>query len=99
MSLTHSERETIINMNDGEDIAYVYSAQRSVITRLKKNPAAVLVEEGIHEGSVWARFTLPANLISFRSVRVSRVMTDEQRRATAERLARARGRHSTAATA
>lgn len=89
MSLTEFERETIINMNDGEEVAYIYSAQRKVITRLKNNPAAVLVEEGTHDGSVWARFTLPAELVSFRSVRVRLELTDEQRRERGERLRRA----------
>lgn len=86
MALTRDERETIVNMNDGEDIAYVYTAQRRIITRLKKNPSATLVEEGTFEGSVWARFTMPARLVSFRAgVR----LTEEQRQARAANLRRA----------
>lgn len=86
MALTRDERETIVNMSDGEDIAYVYTAQRRIITRLKKNPSATLVEEGSFEGSVWARFTIPARLVSFRTgVR----LTEEQRRVRAENLRRA----------
>jgi hypothetical protein len=89
MSLTEYERETIINMNDGEEVAHVYTAQRKLITRLKNNPAAVLTGEGTHEGSAWARFTIPAELVSFRSVRVRRELTEEQRRECAARLRRA----------
>ena len=86
MALTRDERETIVNMNDGEDIAYVYTAQRRIITLLKKNPSATLVEEGTFEGSVWARFTMPARLVSFRAgVR----LTEEQRQARAANLRRA----------
>lgn len=86
MALTRDERETIVNMNDGEDIAYIYTAQRRIITRLKKNPSATLVEEGSFEGSVWARFTMPARLVSFRAgVR----LTEEQRQARAANLRRA----------
>lgn len=86
MALTRDERETIVNMNDGEDIAYIYTAQRRIITRLKKNPSATLVEEGTFEGSVWARFTMPARLVSFRAgVR----LTEEQRQARAANLRRA----------
>jgi hypothetical protein len=98
MSLTAYERETTLNMNDAEDVAYIYSAQRTVITRLKNNPAARLVEEGCFEGSVWARFEIPAALVSFRSVRVRRILTPEQRAATAERLRRARLRQDATAT-
>ena len=86
MALTRDERETIVNMNDGEDIAYIYTAQRRIITRLKNNPSATLVEEGSFEGSVWARFTMPARLVSFRAgVR----LTEEQRQARAANLRRA----------
>jgi hypothetical protein len=86
MALTRDERETIVNMNDGEDTAYIYTAQRRIITRLRKNPAATLVEEGVHDGSPWARFTMPARLISFRAgVR----LTEEQRQARAANLRRA----------
>lgn len=99
MSLTDAERETIVNMNDADGVAYVYTAQRKVITKLKNNPAAVLVEEGKHEGSAWARFTIPAGLISFRSTRIRREMTTEQRQAAAERLRAMRAAQETAATA
>lgn len=40
MSFTEFEREAIISFNDGDPVAYVYTAQRPVITRLKNNPAA-----------------------------------------------------------
>jgi hypothetical protein len=86
MSLSASERETVVNLNDAESVAYVYTAQRKIITKLKKNPAATLIEEGVHDGSVWARFEIPANLISFRSTRVKRDLTPEQREAQAERM-------------
>jgi hypothetical protein len=61
------ERETVIGFNDAEEVASVYTAQRRLITRLKKNPAAVLIEEGVHGGSPWARFELPKKFISYRS--------------------------------
>jgi hypothetical protein len=86
MSLTAVERETVITMNDEEDTADIWTAQRPVITKLKKNPAAILIEEGKHDGSVWARFTLPAGLISFRTTRVKRELSDEQRTALRDRF-------------
>jgi hypothetical protein len=86
VSLTAHERETVITFSDGDNTAYIYTAMRTVITKLKKNPAAKLVEKGVHNGSVWARFELPANLVSFRSVRVRRELTDAQRQELADRL-------------
>jgi hypothetical protein len=90
VSLTAPERETIVTLNDEDDTAHVYSAQRPVITRLKRNAAATLLEEGTHDGSAWARFELPKGLVSFRSTRVKRELTEEQREGFRERMAHAR---------
>lgn len=86
MSLTECERETVIGWSDGEELARIFTAQRKVITRLKNNPAAELIEEGMHEGSAWARFTIPAELVSFRSGRVRRELTEEQRQALSDAM-------------
>jgi hypothetical protein len=86
MSLTAPERETIISLNDEDDFADIWTAQRPWITRLKKNTAAELLEEGKHEGSAWARFRVPKGLISVRSKKVKRELTAEQRIELAERL-------------
>ena len=94
MSLTPPERETIINGSDADDTVTIWTAQRPVITKLRKNPAAALLDEGLHEGSAWAKFELPADLLSFRSGRVKRApLTDEQRHRRAEHL---RGLRATA---
>ena len=90
MSLTATERETIVTLNDEDETAHVYTAQRSWITKLKRNPAATLLEEGTHDGSAWARFELPKGLVSFRSTRVKRELTEEQREELRERMAKAR---------
>jgi len=90
VSLTAPERETIIRLNDDEELANVWTAQRPVITKLKKNTAATLIEEGTHDGSAWAEFEIPKALISFRSARVKRELTPEQRAELGERLRRGR---------
>jgi hypothetical protein len=77
VSLTGPERETVIILTDADELAVVYTAQRAVITRLKKNAAARLIEEGRVGRSPWATFELPKRFISFRSKR--RVMTEEER--------------------
>jgi hypothetical protein len=72
-SLTALERETVVTMNDEESFARVWTAQRRQITRLKRNPAATLIEEGRHGGSAWAIFEVPAELFAgFRSRRLRR---------------------------
>jgi len=90
--LTPPERETVILSSDADDHWKIWTAQRPLITRLKKNPAATLVNEGAHGSSAWAEFTLPAALLSFRSIRRTRTLTDEQRREAADRLRRAKER-------
>jgi hypothetical protein len=84
MSLTAPERETVITTSDADDMVRIWTAQRPLITKLKKNPAATLNDEGVHEGSVWADFSLPAGLLSFRSSK--RKVSDEQRQAAGDRL-------------
>jgi hypothetical protein len=79
MSLTAPERETIITLNDEDDYAEVYTAQRPWITKLRKNPSAELVDEGTFEGSAYATFRVPKSLLTIRSKTVKRELTDEQR--------------------
>jgi hypothetical protein len=69
MSLSAAERDTTITLNDEETTADIWTAQRRTITKLTKNPAAKLLEEGVHKGSAWARFKLPKEFVSFRSTR------------------------------
>jgi hypothetical protein len=83
--LSASERETIVSFNDAEELALVFTNQRRVITALKKNPAAMLLAEGVFETSRWARFSLPKNLVSFRSKQ--RVLSEAERSWRAARLA------------
>jgi hypothetical protein len=91
-NLTPPERETVLLTSDADDSWSIWTAQRPVITKLKKNPDAVLVEEGSYGTTVWAKFTLPANLITFRQARKRVELTDEQRTARAERLRKVRER-------
>lgn len=65
--LTPYERETLVLMSDGDNVAQVHTFQRKVITKLKKNPEAVLVGEGSFGNNFWAKFELPAELVSFRT--------------------------------
>lgn len=93
-SLTAPERETIIGTSDADDTWSIWTAQRPIITKLKRNPAAILKDEGHYGSTAWALFELPANLISFRSPRKGKPMSDEQRAAAGARLQKARENRS-----
>lgn len=69
MSLTAIERETSILWDDLDDNAIITTYSRPLITLLRKNPGATLLEEGNFEGSAWAMFHLPKKLVSFRQPR------------------------------
>lgn len=78
MALTEFERETIISFSDGDDTARIYTSQRKVLTKLRKNKAATEVKSGEFEGSQFATFEMPSDLISFRQQQ-RKQLTDGQR--------------------
>jgi hypothetical protein len=88
VGLNPYERETVISFTDAEPLASVYTSQRRVITKLKKNPAARLVEEQVFEGSPQAWFEIPKQFIAFRSKARSLGAEEGQRRAARLRASR-----------
>jgi hypothetical protein len=89
LSLTAPERETVITFSDGDETATVHTHQRKIITKLKNNPAATLVADLTFEGSAGAVFEIPADLITFPSVRrTGRKLTEEHRVAAVANLRR-----------
>lgn len=95
-ALTAAERETVVNWSDADDEMTVWTAQRPIITKLKRNPAARLVDEGHHGTTAWALFTLPVGLLTFRAPRTGRKLSPEQRQQNAERLRAGRQRKAEA---
>ena len=67
MSLTASERETVITFSDEDETATVHTHQRRIITKLKNNPAATRLEDISFDGTAGAVFELPVWAISFLS--------------------------------
>jgi hypothetical protein len=65
MSLTATERETVITFSDEDDMATVHTHQRRIITKLRNNPAATELEEISFDGTAGAVFELPVWAISF----------------------------------
>lgn len=95
MSLTVDERETTINLCDGDDLVRIYSCQRQQITRMRNHAAFTEVESGIFDGTEFARFTIPADCWSPLGVKRTRAaLTEEQHTAAVERLALARAARS-----
>jgi hypothetical protein len=94
LSLTAPERETVITFSDEEDTATVHTHQRRIITKLRNNPAARLVEDISFDGTAGTVFELPAYLISFRSKK-----RQGRELSFAERAERVRQLHSARANA
>ena len=84
MQLSRAERETIINFNEGEDTAYIYTCNQRWMRQLEKYGFKADREYAI-KGRVYAKeFEVPKELI-----RIPRPPTRKelaQRRAQAERL-------------
>jgi hypothetical protein len=78
MSLTAPERETVITFSDADDMATVHTHQRRIITKLKNNPAAELIEDISFDVTPGAVFELPAHRISFRGPKRQREATPAQ---------------------
>jgi len=92
VSLHASERETTIASTDADETVRIWSAQRRHIGRMRRHPAFTEVGSGFHDGSEWAEFTIPADQWNPASgAKRKSNLTDEQRAAAAERLAKARG--------
>lgn len=77
------ERETVVTVSDADDVVNVWTAQRSVITRLRRD--AAFTETASGDG--WATFTIPADLWSPVGVKRKRSLTPEAKEAQRARFA------------
>lgn len=56
-SLTAAERETVVNLSDADDAVRIWTAQRTVLTSLRRKPGHFTeVASGFHGGTEWAEF-------------------------------------------
>lgn len=91
MGLTRMEQETVIRYNAEEDFMEIYTAYPPLMRKLAEQPAYEKIREDKFEGEVIAMtFKADKKLITLRSKRKSREMTDEERQKVAERFAKAR---------
>jgi len=92
VSLSNYERETVISMNNEEDVAYVTSSQGPIWTRMRKLGIQPDREEKMDGVVVTKFYTVPKKWIKITppSKREPSRLTEEQRKAAAERLAAVR---------
>lgn len=88
MALNAYERETTINASDGDDVVRIWTAQRTVITRLRRDKRFTETGSGKDfDGSAWAEFTISADQWNpATGAKRSLNLTEEQRAVRAERM-------------
>jgi len=82
-----SERETIINFNEEEDTASIWTASDAVYRRLMKRLGRQYLTEDSERHAV---FTFPKELISLPRAKAKRVLTEAQRAQMASRMSQTR---------
>lgn len=98
-SLSPAERETILNLDDESGVVRIWTAQRTVITALRKRASAGVQEiaSGHHGTTEWAEFTFDTGADGAGTFNLGRAfakrptLSPEQRAASAERMRRVRG--------
>ena len=91
--LSNYEKETVINYNNEESTAQVFTYHRALQNKLNKlvgvNPDILV----LHRGDEWTEYIVPKTWIKVSPPRQVNY-TDEQRAAMAERLAAARSKNA-----
>ena len=87
MNLTKYEQETIINYNNEEKTASIFTYDKSLIRKLDKRLAEMSDMRLIRRGEDFAEYSLPKKWIK---VAFPRQYSDEQRAEMAERMKAAR---------
>lgn len=87
MNLTKYEQETIINYNNEEKTASIFTYDKSLIRKLDKRLAEMSGMKLIRRGEDFAEYSLPKKWIK---VAFPRQYSDEQRAEMAERMKAAR---------
>lgn len=89
--LTAFERETTIIMNDEDDFATIYTCQRPMMTKIdklcKSNPDTYKL---VKQDEYSKTYECPKKLISFRTPRAKRILSEEQKEELRIRMQNAR---------
>ena len=86
-NLTKYEQETIINYNNEEKTASIFTYDRSLIRKLDKRLPDYPDITVVHRGEDWAEYSLPKKWLK---VGFPRQLSDEQRAEMANRMRAAR---------
>ena len=91
-TLTADERETTLTMSDGDDLVRITTAQRTVITKLRRKPEIFTETASGHFGTTeWAEFTCPKDRFNLgAAARPKREISEAQREAALANVFRAR---------
>lgn len=87
MGLTKYEQETIINYNNGERVATIFTYDKALIRKLDKRLPEMSDMSLVRRGDDFAEYTLPKKWIR---VLFPRQYSDEQRAEIASRLSASR---------
>ena len=98
MKIPVNEQETVVNFTRGSNEARIYTTDTTVLTKLHKlisrnSKDWKLVRQdrdSVDHDVIAETYSCPKNLISFRAVKQSRVITDEQREELSARMRRLR---------
>lgn len=95
--LTNYERETIINFNEGEDVASVYTHNKALRRRLEQlaqeRPEECKLHKVTHRGEC-AEFYCPKSWLRINPPRNAAPLTEEQKQQRREQLAELRDSRS-----
>lgn len=91
MSASLNEQETVIQISRDEDVAHIWTSDTMMMTKLdhrvEDSEEWTCEEVQKIDGEVFAKtYICPKNFISFRGKKTQRVLTDEQKKAIADRL-------------
>lgn len=92
MSVAYFEQETVINLLRNEDVAYVYTSDTTMMTKLDKLVKSSdnwILDEIIRDSGgeiVGKKYIATKNMIGFRSK--TRSLTEEQKEAASQRMKR-----------
>ena len=89
-SLSADERETTLTMSDGDDFVRINTAQRAVLTRLRKKPEIFTeIRSGFFGTTEWAEFTCPRQRFNLAAAaRPKRELSEAQREVAKANMAR-----------
>lgn len=97
MGLSIEEQETHVSFNRSADKAIVYTSDTTTMTKLDKLVSAAETEwklesvSRLHGGEIVGKtYSCPKSFISFRTKKVSRELSEDQRRELSERMKRNR---------